>query len=161
MGPSSITTNILTPRAFISRKDEFLPTLIKKGASIGAGAIIICGITIGEYALIGAGSVVTKDVPDYALVYGNPARIQGKVNKEGGDSRLVNNADDFLETDNIITVSITGGCLGRKSTFIREILQTEFSGYVVVEINEPDHFIRYAKVKTAIKPKVKKGGKDV
>jgi len=83
MGPSSITTNVLTPRAFISRKDEFLPTLIKKGASIGAGAIIICGITIGEYALIGAGSVVTKNVPDYALVYGNPARIQGRVYKDG------------------------------------------------------------------------------
>ena len=83
MGPSSITTNVLTPRAFVDRKNEFKPTLIKKGASIGAGAIIICGITIGRYALIGAGSVVTKDVADYALVYGNPAKLFGKANKDG------------------------------------------------------------------------------
>ena len=83
MGPSSITTNILTPRAFINRKNEFKLTLIKKGASIGAGAILLCGITIFEYAMIGAGSVVTKDVPDYALVYGNPARLKGAVVKEG------------------------------------------------------------------------------
>ena len=83
MGPSSITTNVLTPRAFINRKNEFKPTLIKKGASIGAGAILLCGIKIGEYAMIGAGSVITKDVPDYALVYGNPARIYDKVDKNG------------------------------------------------------------------------------
>ena len=83
MGPSSITTNVLTPRAFINRKNEFKPTLIKKGASIGAGAILLCGITIFEYAMIGAGSVVTKTVPDYALVYGNPARLKGAVVKEG------------------------------------------------------------------------------
>lgn len=83
MGPNSITTNILTPRAFINRKNEFKPTLIKKGASIGAGAILVCGITIGEYAMIGAGSVVTKDVPDYALVYGNPARVRAKIRKSG------------------------------------------------------------------------------
>ena len=83
MGPSSITTNVLTPRAFINRKNEFKPTLIKKGASIGAGAILICGITVGRCAMIGAGSVVTKSVADYALVYGNPARIYGEVLKDG------------------------------------------------------------------------------
>ena len=82
MGPGAITTNVKNPRAFISRKNEFKPTLIKKGASIGAGAIIICGNTIGEYAMIGAGSVVTKSVSDYALVYGNPAKVQGSVFKE-------------------------------------------------------------------------------
>ena len=83
MGPSSVTTNVLIPRAFVDRKNEFKPTLIKKGASIGAGAILICGNTIGRYAMIGAGSVVTKSVADYALVYGNPARLKGSVAKEG------------------------------------------------------------------------------
>lgn len=83
VGPNAVFTNILTPRAFVDRKNEFKPTLIKKGTSIGAGAILICGITIGRYAMIGAGSVVTKSVADYALVYGNPARIHGKVRKDG------------------------------------------------------------------------------
>jgi len=83
MGPNCTTTNVLTPRAFINRKNEFKPTLIKKGASIGAGSVIICGITVGEYALVGAKAVVTKDVASYTLVYGNPARVQGKVNKYG------------------------------------------------------------------------------
>ena len=82
-GPSCVFTNVINPRAFIERKHEYKNTLIKKGASIGANATIICGITIGEYAFIGAGSVVTKDVPPYALVYGNPARIQGWVNENG------------------------------------------------------------------------------
>ena len=83
VGPNVTFTNVLTPRAFINRKNELKPTLIKKGASIGAGAIIICGNIIGEYAMIGAGSVITKSVPDYALVYGNPAKVQGSVFKEG------------------------------------------------------------------------------
>ncbi|HEY4711626.1 MAG TPA: Gfo/Idh/MocA family oxidoreductase [Dehalococcoidia bacterium] len=77
--PSCVFTNVINPRSFVSRKHEFKPTLVKKGATIGANAIIICGNTIGRYAFIGAGSVVTKDVPDYAMVYGNPARIQGWV----------------------------------------------------------------------------------
>jgi len=83
-GPGVKTTNVKTPRTFINRKDEFELTLIKRGASIGAGVTIVCGIKIGEYALIGAGAVVTKDVPAYALVYGNPARIHSKVHKNGG-----------------------------------------------------------------------------
>jgi len=82
-GPSCVFTNVINPRAFIERKHEYKKTTVKKGASIGANATIICGVTIGEYALIGAGSVVTKDVPPYALVYGNPARIHGKVNVDG------------------------------------------------------------------------------
>lgn len=77
LGPSMVFTNVFNPRSFIERKHEFRPTLIKKGASIGANATIICGITIGKYAFVGAGSVVTKDVQDYALVYGNPARMHG------------------------------------------------------------------------------------
>jgi UDP-2-acetamido-3-amino-2,3-dideoxy-glucuronate N-acetyltransferase len=83
LGPSCVFTNVINPRSFISRKAEFKPTRVKKGASIGANATIICGITIGEYAMIGAGSVVTKDVPEYALIVGNPGRQVGWVDKEG------------------------------------------------------------------------------
>lgn len=82
-GPSMVFTNVINPRAFIERKNEYKKTVIKKGCSIGANATIVCGVTIGEYALVGAGSVVTKDVPAFALVYGNPARVRGKVNKAG------------------------------------------------------------------------------
>jgi len=76
-GPSCVFTNVMNPRSAIPRMGELKTTLVKKGATIGANATIICGNTIGKYAFIGAGSVVTKDVPDYALVYGNPARIKG------------------------------------------------------------------------------------
>ncbi len=79
LGPSMVFTNVINPRAFISRKEEFKPTVIKKGASIGANATLVCGNTIGEYAMVGAGSVVSSDVPDYALVYGNPARQHGWI----------------------------------------------------------------------------------
>jgi N-acetylglucosamine-1-phosphate uridyltransferase (contains nucleotidyltransferase and I-patch acetyltransferase domains) len=83
LGPSCVFTNVINPRSFINRKDEFLPTLVKKGASIGANATILCGITIGEYAMIGAGAVVTKDVEPYALIVGNPGEKIGFVDKEG------------------------------------------------------------------------------
>ena len=83
VGPSVVFTNVINPRSFIERKNEFKPTLLKKGATIGANATIICGISIGEYAIIGAGTVVTKDVAPYALVIGNPGRQVGSVNKEG------------------------------------------------------------------------------
>jgi UDP-2-acetamido-3-amino-2,3-dideoxy-glucuronate N-acetyltransferase len=76
-GPSCVFTNVLNPRAHVSRKQAYQPTLVKKGATIGANATIVCGHTIGCYGFIGAGAVVTKDVPDHALVYGNPANIQG------------------------------------------------------------------------------------
>ncbi|WP_130861672.1 acyltransferase [Bacilliculturomica massiliensis] len=79
LGPSCVFTNVINPRSHISRKDEYKPTIIKRGASVGANATIVCGYTIGSYALIGAGSVVTKDVPDYALMMGNPARVKGWV----------------------------------------------------------------------------------
>lgn len=78
-GPSCVFTNVINPRSHVSRKQEFKPTLVKKGATIGANATIICGNTIGRYAFIGAGAVVTRDVPDHALVYGNPGRIEGWV----------------------------------------------------------------------------------
>jgi UDP-2-acetamido-3-amino-2,3-dideoxy-glucuronate N-acetyltransferase len=82
-GPSCVFTNVINPRAFVERKHEYKKTVVKKGVSIGANATIVCGVTIGEYALIGAGSVVTRDIPAYALVYGNPARVRGKVNENG------------------------------------------------------------------------------
>ncbi len=83
LGPSCVFTNVTIPRSFIVRKDEFKTTLIKKGASIGANATIICGNTVGQYALIGAGAVVTKNIPDYALVVGNPGQLIGYVCKCG------------------------------------------------------------------------------
>ena len=76
-GPSMVFTNVVNPRSHVSRKDEYRETLVKKGASLGANSTIVCGHTIGAYAFVGAGAVVTKDVPDYALVVGNPARIAG------------------------------------------------------------------------------------
>ena len=83
LGPNCVFTNVIRPRAFISQKDNFKKTIIKQGSTIGANATIVCGVTIGEFAFVGAGSVVTKDVPPYALVYGNPARIHGFVDKNG------------------------------------------------------------------------------
>ena len=76
-GPSMVFTNVVNPRSHVSRKDEYRQTLVRRGASIGANATIVCGHTIGCFAFIGAGAVVTRDVPDYALVVGNPARVTG------------------------------------------------------------------------------------
>jgi len=76
-GPSMVFTNVINPRSHVSRKDEYRPTLVKRGASLGANSTIVCGHTIGRYAFVGAGAVVTKDVPDYALVIGNPGRLVG------------------------------------------------------------------------------------
>ncbi|MFQ5780783.1 MAG: Gfo/Idh/MocA family oxidoreductase, partial [Nitrospiria bacterium] len=78
-GPSMVFTNVINPRSAISRKNEFKPTLVRKGATIGANATVLCGTTIGQYALIGAGAVITDDVLDFAVVYGNPAKQQGWV----------------------------------------------------------------------------------
>lgn len=79
IGPNVVFTNVINPRSFIERKAEFKDTLVKKGASLGANVTVVCGHSIGEYALIGAGSVVTKDIPPYALAVGNPARVVGHV----------------------------------------------------------------------------------
>ena len=76
-GPSMVFTNVINPRSQVSRKDEYRPTLVKQGATLGANSTVVCGHTIGRYAFIGAGAVVTRDVPDYALVVGNPGRISG------------------------------------------------------------------------------------
>lgn len=88
LGPSCVFTNVINPRSFIERKDEYKETRIKTGASIGANATIVCGNQIGRYALVGAGAVVTKDVGDFSLVVGNPARFIGFVCRCG--NRLSN-----------------------------------------------------------------------
>ena len=83
LGPSMVFTNVINPRSHISRKDEYKQTIIRRGASVGANATIVCGNEIGEFALIGAGSVVTKNVKPYALMIGNPARQTGWVSEAG------------------------------------------------------------------------------
>ena len=94
LGPSCVFTNVINPRAFIERKSEYRRTVVKEGASIGANATIVCGHDIGRYAFVGAGSVVTKNVPDYAMVYGTPARIRGWVCRCG--EQLQKNGITFL-----------------------------------------------------------------
>ncbi len=82
-GPSMVFTNVYNPRAFIDRKNEYRPTLVKKGATLGANCTIVCGTTMGEYAFVGAGAVVHKDVPAYALMVGVPARQVGWMSRYG------------------------------------------------------------------------------
>jgi UDP-2-acetamido-3-amino-2,3-dideoxy-glucuronate N-acetyltransferase len=91
LGPSMVFTNILNPRSAISRKSSYIQTCVKKGASIGANSTIICGVEIGKYALIGAGSVVTKNVPAYALIVGNPGKQIGWVSEFGHTLNFINN----------------------------------------------------------------------
>ena len=83
LGPSMVFTNVINPRSFVVRKDEYKSTIVRRGASIGANATIICGIEIGEYSLIGAGAVIIRSVPPYALMMGNPARQIGWVSEQG------------------------------------------------------------------------------
>ncbi len=83
VGPSAVFTNVNTPRATIDRKSEFLPTTVRRGATIGANATIVCGVTLGEYSFVAAGAVVTADVPPHALVAGLPARLAGWVGHAG------------------------------------------------------------------------------
>jgi len=111
-GPSCVFTNVYNPRAFIERKDEFRNTLVGKGATIGANATIICGVTIGKYAFIGAGAVVRKNVEDYAVVVGVPAEQIGWVCKCGvslkhfdrsGDARCKSCGCEYALRDNKLT----------------------------------------------------------
>ena len=83
LGPSMVFTNVINPRSAVNRRGQYIPTLVKKGATIGANATIVCGITIGDFAFIGAGAVVTKNVKPYSLVIGNPARIAGWMSEFG------------------------------------------------------------------------------
>lgn len=100
LGPSMVFTNVINPRAFIERKHEFRKTLVKKGASIGANATVVCGVTIGKYSFIGAGSVVCSDVPDFALVYGVPARRHGWVGISGNRIEFDENGFAVDASDN-------------------------------------------------------------
>ncbi|MEI6455473.1 MAG: acyltransferase [bacterium] len=83
LGPSMVFTNIINPRSHILRRDQYQPTLVRRGASIGANATIVCGNEIGEFAFIGAGAVVTKPVPPFALIVGNPGRLVGYMSEHG------------------------------------------------------------------------------
>lgn len=111
-GPSMIFTNIINPRSTVPRMDETKKTLIKKGATIGANATVICGVTIGKGAFIGAGSVVTKDVPDYALVYGVPGKIEGymcecgiKLNFQDGKAKCEKCGKEYLKEGEQVKLS--------------------------------------------------------
>lgn len=113
LGPSMVFTNVTNPRAFIGRREEFKKTLLKKGCSIGANATIVCGVTIGEYALIGSGTVVNKDVKPFALMVGVPAKQIGWVSIAGNTLKFDENniaIDSFdnsrykIENDNLILI---------------------------------------------------------
>jgi len=110
LGPSMVFTNVVNPRAFIQRKDEFKKTLLKKGCSVGANATIVCGVTIGEYSLIGSGAVVNKNVKPYALMVGVPAKQIGWVGVSGNTLKF--NSDSIaIDSD------------GRKYAIINENLK--------------------------------------
>jgi UDP-2-acetamido-3-amino-2,3-dideoxy-glucuronate N-acetyltransferase len=112
-GPSMVFTNVVTPRSAYPRNqaDQYVKTLVKRGASIGANATILCGVTIGRYAFVGAGAVVTRDVPDYALVYGNPARLRGWACECG--RKLDFDDDEAVCDDCGKRYRMTGGKVGR------------------------------------------------
>jgi UDP-2-acetamido-3-amino-2,3-dideoxy-glucuronate N-acetyltransferase len=114
LGPSMVFTNILNPRSAIIRREHYIETRVEKGASIGANATIICGITIGKYALIGAGAVVTKDVPPFALVMGNPARQKGWVS-EFGHKLVFNNEGTAECPESRGKYTLRNGCVNKIS----------------------------------------------
>ena len=107
LGPSMVFTNVINPRSAINRKNEYAKTVVKKGASIGANATIVCGQDIGQFAFIGAGAVVTKNVPDYALVMGNPAKQTGWMSEYGhklsfdknGEATCVESGEKYILKD--------------------------------------------------------------
>lgn len=94
LGPSMVFTNVINPRSHVNRRDQYQQTLVKRGGTIGANATIVCGITLGEYAFIGAGAVVTRDVPAYGLVFGNPGQLQGWMCSCGERLELVLQGDE-------------------------------------------------------------------
>ncbi|CAN5283150.1 acyltransferase [soil metagenome] len=110
LGPSMVFTNVINPRSAVARKNEYRQTIVKKGATIGANATIVCGHNIGEYAFIGAGAVVTKEVPAYGLVVGNPARHTGWMSEYGhklifnkeGKATCPETGDDYILENNTV-----------------------------------------------------------
>lgn len=111
-GPSMVFTNVVNPRSHVSRKEEFKDTLVKKGASIGANATIVCGVTLGEYCFIGAGAVITKDVQPFALMAGIPARQIGWISRFGERLELP------LEGSGIVTCPHTGDLYRLQGTHV-------------------------------------------
>ena len=107
-GPSCVFTNVLTPRAHIERKDEFSKTMVKRGATIGANATIVCGNTLGQYCMVAAGAVVTHDVPDFALVAGIPCRRIGWVSRSGDrlsdDLICPRTGERYVEVDGVLNL---------------------------------------------------------
>ncbi len=112
LGPSMVFTNVINPRSAVARKDEYMKTIVKKGATIGANATIICGNNIGRFAFVGAGAVVTKEVADYALVLGNPARQAGWMSEYGhrlhfnsqGEATCPESGDKYMLKDNRVRI---------------------------------------------------------
>lgn len=110
LGPSMVFTNVVNPRSAIIRRGQYVRTLVRRGASIGANATIVCGHSIGEYAFIGAGAVVTKDIPDYALMIGNPAKQTGWMSEfghrlvfnENGYATCTESQEKYLLKDNMV-----------------------------------------------------------
>lgn len=123
-GPSMVFTNVFNPRSAVSRKDEYRETLVKRGASIGANATIVCGATIGRYAFIGAGAVVNRDVPDYALMAGVPAKRIGWMSEAGFrmESLSVSLGGDVEET---LRCPGTGALYQRTGTVVTRIQEQE------------------------------------
>jgi UDP-2-acetamido-3-amino-2,3-dideoxy-glucuronate N-acetyltransferase len=115
LGPSAVFTNVINPRSHVSRKNEYRETIVRKGASIGANATIVCGHNIGRYAFVGAGAVVTKDVPDFALVIGNPAKITGWVCKCGVKLQ-------FMDEIAVAVCSVCGSKYRIENSILEEIL---------------------------------------
>lgn len=111
LGPSMVFTNVINPRSGINRKNQYARTLVKKGASIGANSTIVCGNDIGEFAFVGAGCVVTKDVPDYALVVGNPSKQIGWMSEFGhrlnfdekGEAQCPESGETYLLVDGVVS----------------------------------------------------------
>ncbi|MFL6277226.1 MAG: acyltransferase [Blastocatellia bacterium] len=115
-GPSMVFTNVVNPRSHVSRKDEYRTTLVKRGASIGANATVVCGHTIGRYAFIGAGAVVTRDVPDFALIVGNPGRIAGWMCQCGIKLPLTRDA----QKDEAATCEACGAAYAKRAGTVSE-----------------------------------------
>jgi len=111
-GPSMVFTNVYNPRSAVTRKDEYRKTLIKRGATLGANSTIVCGITVGEYAFVGAGALINKDVPDFALVLGVPSKHIGWMSRFGErlDLPLKGNADTICPKTNEKYILVDGKC---------------------------------------------------
>lgn len=113
LGPSMVFTNVINPRSSVNRKDQYLKTLVQHGATIGANSTILCGINIGRFAFIGAGAVVTKTVPDYALVIGNPARQTGWMS-EYGHKLLFNKEGKAICPESKQTYKLVNGVVSKE-----------------------------------------------